>query len=47
MLADDEFTQIINPYFKICCSKYRVKLIEMIRTTIIVKFQKENIPMKM
>lgn len=47
MLIDDDCTKVINPYFKICCPKFKVKLIEIIRATVLVKSKLEKLPPKM
>lgn len=47
MLIDDDCIKVINPYFKISCSRFRVKLIEIIRATVLVRSKLENVPPKM
>jgi hypothetical protein len=44
ILIHDDCTKIINPYFKMCCPKFKVKLIEIIRTTVLVRSRQENLP---
>ena len=36
MLVDEFYINIVQPYYKICCINFKVKLIEMIRTTVLL-----------
>lgn len=46
VLIDDNCTKIVNPYFKISSMKFKVKLIEVVRTTVLIT-KGEKVPSKM
>ena len=47
VLIDDEYVKIVGSYFKICSPKFRIKLIETVRNTVLLKSNVENVGFKM
>ncbi len=36
LLISDQFIRIIQPYFKVCCQKFKVELIDIIRNSVLI-----------
>lgn len=47
ILIEDYYTKIIGSYFKVCCPKFKVKLVETLRNTVMLKFKEEKLPPNM